>query len=525
MRTTLLCRRLAAAAVLLLLPAAASAQFESVGALQFPTSARSAEAQRHFLRGVAILHSFGWKQAIEQFRAAQEIEPDFALAYWGETLCYNHPLFRSDPDDENPRAALARLGSTPAERLAKAPTARERGFLEAVEALWGKGDYSARRVAYMHAMERLYEQFPEDHEVASFYALALLSGSRALGDQSGRLEVQAGAIALEVFGDNPNHPGAPHYAIHAFDDPLHAPLALPAARQYAKIAPAVAHARHMPTHIFIQHGLWDLVSEHNQSAYDAARALWNPGDSVGDTVHPLDWGQYGDLQRGDYARSRTWLDRLEMVIDESDGAQRAVDTLPLLDARHVAETEEWRIDPIADDSSDHTLLATGLSAIRLGDVETARRAATALEERAAGDSKPVRIMHFQVAALVAAAEGRGADGTALMDEAIAVAETMRPPNGAANPVKPPYELYGELLLDLDQPDAGGREVRALAAADAGAHPLTARRRPGRRRQRRHVDTAYARYAALRDNWRGQADHPVIAEARAFTATDNAAGKD
>ena len=524
MRTTLLCRRLAAVAVLLLLPAAASAQFASVGSLQFPTSARSAEAQQHFLRGVAILHSFGWKQAIEQFRAAQEIEPDFALAYWGETLCYNHPLFRSDPDDENPRAALARLGSTPAERLAKAPTARERGFLEAVEALWGAGDYSARRVAYMHAMERLHEQFPDDHEVATFYALSLLSGSRALGDQSGRLEIRSGAIALDVFGENPNHPGAPHYAIHAFDDPLHAPLALPAARQYAKIAPAVAHARHMPTHIFIQHGMWDLVSEHNQSAYDAARALWNPGDSVGDTVHPLDWGQYGDLQRGDYARARTWLERLERVIDESDGAQRAANSLALLTARYVVETEGWKVDPITADSAEHTLLATGISAIRLGDVDAARRAAAALEERAADGAKPVRIMHLQVAALVAAADGRGADATALMDEAIAVAETMRPPNGAANPVKPPYELYGELLLDLDQPGT---------AAEKFEHSLL--RMPGRTRSllgaaraataSGDADTAYARYAAILENWRGEPDHAVIAEARAFTASDNNAGKD
>ena len=524
MRVTHACRRLAASAILVLLPAAASAQFESVGSLQFPTSARSAEAQQHFLRGVAILHSFGWKQAIEQFRAAQEIEPDFALAYWGETLCYNHPLFRSDPDDENPRAALARLGATPAERLAKAPTARERGFLEAVEALWGDGDYNARRVAYMDSMERLYQQFPDDHEVATFYALSMLSGSRALGDQSGRLEVRAGAIALDVFGDNPDHPGAPHYAIHAFDDPLHAPLALPAAMQYAKIAPAVAHARHMPTHIFIQHGMWDLVSEHNQSAYDAARALWNPGDNVGDTVHPLDWGHYGDLQRGDYARARTWLDRLKQVIDESDGATRAVDTLALLEARQIAETEEWEIPAVTADSSDHTLLAAGLSAIRLGDVDSARHAAAALEERAAGDSKPVRIMHFQIAALVAAADGRGSDATALMDEAIAVAETMRPPNGAANPVKPPYELYGELLLDLDQPEA---------AAEKFEHSLL--RMPGRTRSllgaaraaagAGDAETAYARYAALLDNWRGQADHPMIAEARAFTLSDNDAGKD
>ena len=523
MRSTYPYRRLAAIVGILLLPAAASAQFESVGSLNFPTSARSAEAQQHFLRGVAILHSFGWKQAIEQFQTAQEIEPDFALAYWGETLCYNHPLFRSDPDDENPRAALARLGSTAAERLEKAPTARERGFLQAVEALWGEGDYNTRRVAYMHAMERLHQQFPDDHEVATFYALSLLSGSRALGDQSARLEMRAGAIALEVFGENPNHPGAPHYAIHAFDDPLHAPLALPAARQYAKIAPAVAHARHMPTHIFIQHGMWDLVSEQNQTAYDAARALWNPGDSVGDTVHPLDWGQYGDLQRGDYARARTWIERLEQVIDESDGAQRATDSLALLAARYVVETEEWKIDPIAADSSEHALLATGLSAIRLGDVDAASRTAAVLEERAANGAKPVRLMHLQVAALVAAAEGRGADATTLMDEAIAVAETMRPPNGAANPVKPPYELYGELLLDLDQPGP---------AAEKFEHSLL--RMPGRTRSllgaaraaaaSGDTETAYARYAALFDNWRGQPDHPVIAEARGFTASGSAAGK-
>ena len=514
----------AVTALLLLLPGAASAQFDSVGSLDFPTSARSAEAQQHFLRGVAILHSFGWNQAIEQFQAAQEIEPDFAMAYWGETLCYNHPLFRSDPDDDNPRAVLARLGATPAERLAKAPTARERGFLEAVEALWADGDYNARRVDYMHAMERLYEQFPDDHEVATFYALSLLSGSRALGDQSLRLEMQSGAIALDVFGENPNHPGAPHYAIHAFDDPIHAPLALPSARQYARIAPAVAHARHMPTHIFIQHGMWDLVSEHNQSAYDAARALWNPGDSVGDTVHPLDWGQYGDLQRGDYTRARTWLDRLEMVIDESDGAQRAVDSLPLLEARYVVETEEWKIGPIGDETSNHLLLATGLSAIRLGDVDAARRAAAALEARAADGGKPVQIMHLQVAALVAAAEDRAADATALMDDAIAVVETMRPPNGAANPVKPPYELYGELLLDLGQAEsAAGKFEHSLLRMPGRARSLLGAARAAAAAG--DAETARERYATLIANWRGRADNPAIAEARAYAAGGSTAGQE
>ena len=211
--------------------ATADAQFNSVGSLDFPTSG-SPEAQQHFLRGVAILHSFGWKQAIAEFQAAQRLDPDFAMAYWGETLCYNHPLFGSPPDDDNPRAVLQRLGASRDERLAKAPTDREKGFLAAVEVLWGEeGAYDDRRVAYMEAMHQLSDRYPDDDEVATFAAVATLSAARALNDRTFRYEMQAGALALKVFGKNPNHPGAPHYAIHAFDDPTHAPLALPAESQ------------------------------------------------------------------------------------------------------------------------------------------------------------------------------------------------------------------------------------------------------------------------------------------------------
>ena len=492
----------------------ASAQFKSVGSLDFPTSARTTEAQQHFLRGVAILHSFGWKQAIEQFQAAQRLEPGFAMAYWGETLCYNHPLFGNPPDDESPRAVLARLGSTRDARVAKAQTDRERGFLMAVEILWGDGSYDDRRVAYMNAMRRLYERYPDDDEVGAFYAVSLLSAARALGDQTFRLETRAGAIGLAIFGRNPDHPGAPHYAIHAFDDPIHAPLALPAARRYAEIAPAVAHARHMPTHIFIQHGMWDLVSTHNQSAYEAARSLWEPGDSVGDTVHSLDWGQYGDLQRGDYAKARVWIDRLEKLIDESEGAARAASSLPLLKARYVVETEEWRIEPVTDDSSPHELLATGLSAVRLGRLDAARRAAAALETRAADGGAQVRIMHKQLAALVATADGHGDAATALMDEAIALVETLRLPNGAANPVKPPYELYGELLLDLSRPGEASEkfETSLVRMPNRARSVLGAARAAAASGD---VETARERYDFLLEFWRGQPDHPGVEEARRF----------
>src|SRR5688572_20419704 len=209
-------RRLIGVALLTLAIAPVSAQFDKVGTLSFPTSG-SPEAQQHFLRGVAILHSFGWKQAIAEFKQAQQIQPDFAMAYWGETLCYNHPLM-TEQDAKTPRAVLARLGPNTEARLAKAPTPREKGFLQAVELLWGDGEWRDRRVAYMKAMEQLYEQFPTDDEVKTFYALSLLSGARALDDNSFRYEVKAGNLALEVFQRKPNHPGAPHYVIHSFDD-------------------------------------------------------------------------------------------------------------------------------------------------------------------------------------------------------------------------------------------------------------------------------------------------------------------
>ena len=448
-----------AALIALTVGGPAHTQFENVGTIDFPTSA-TGEAQQHFLRGVAILHSFGWKQAIEQFRAAQAIDPDFALAYWGESLSYNHPL-QSEADAESPREALARLGATTQERLAKAPTARERGLLEAVEMLWGEGSWRDRRIAYMDAMARLYEQYPADDEIASFYALSMLSGARALADDSLRLEMRAGAIALGVLERNPDHPGAAHFVIHAFDDPLHAPIALPAAYVFADIAPAVSHARHMPTHIFIQHGMWDLVSTENQSAYDAAQALWQPGDSVGDAVHSLDWGQYGDLQLGDYEKARLWIDRLEAIIEASEGQDRAVMTLPLMEARYVVETEEWRIDEITDETSASMLLATALSAVRTGNVETAERAEEALARLVSSESGGgvlrngqhwVRVMHKQVGALVRVAQGDADGAVRFMDEALEIVATIRAPNGAANPVKPAYELYGEILLELGRPE-------------------------------------------------------------------------
>ncbi|MEW6320615.1 MAG: hypothetical protein AB1635_05955 [Acidobacteriota bacterium] len=521
--------RLAGALLALALAVPVSAQLENVGTITFPTSG-SAEAQRHFLRGVAILHSFGWKQAIAEFKRAQALDPGFAMAYWGETLAYNHPL-NAINDDKNPRAVLARLGPDRAARLAKAPTPREKGFLAAVEDLWADGpDWRARRVAHMRAMERLYKQFPDDDEVKTFYALSLLSGARALNDDTFRLEMKAGALAMDVFKRNPSHPGAVHYIIHAFDDPVHAPLALEAAHVYARIVPAVSHAIHMPTHIFIQHGMWNEVAHQNVRAFNVARELFEPGDSPGDMAHAGDWGQYGFLQLGDYEGARERI-RLFEELAAANRHPRLDSVVALTKARYIIETEEWTVGPVAERASDETVLANGMSAVRTGDMATAeamlamlaKKAGSAPGGAAGGGAhadhgpapaapamggggpdagKSVRIMHKELAALIAEAKGQTDRAVALLEEAVQIEESMRPPNGAADPVKPSHELLGEVLL------RAGKPADAAKAFDA-----TLLRMPNRARALHGAAQAHAaagnrelaqeRWSTLQSFWKGK----------------------
>jgi tetratricopeptide (TPR) repeat protein len=527
--------RIAATFLALAVAVPASAQLENVGNISFPTSA-SPTAQRHFLRGVAILHSFGWKQAIEEFQLAQKAEPDFALAYWGETLCYNHPL-NPIGDDKNPRAVLARLGPDRAARVAKAPTPREKGFMEAVEELWAEGpDWRARRVAYMRAMEKLHKQFPNDDEVTTFYALSLLSGSRATSDSTFRLEQRAGALAYDVFMRNPKHPGAVHYIIHAFDDPVHAPMALTAAKVYADIVPAVSHAVHMPTHIFIQHGMWNEVANQNTRAFNVARELLKPGDTPGDLSHSGDWGHYGFLQLGEYALAAERTRQFEEIAKEHKNP-RLNAVIALTKARYIIETEEWRVQPVADEASEDTILANGMSAVRTNDLATAEKMLAMLDKKvkAAGGGQPPanphaehgaaaapaagrpaqamaegnadagkneRIMHHELAALIAEAKGDKDRAIALLKEGVQLDESMRPPNGAANPLKPVHELLGEVLLRAGRPD------EAAAMFDASLL-----RMPNRMRSLHGAATAYAaagkrelsaeRWATLNSFWKGK----------------------
>ncbi len=456
-------RSLATAVLTLFILASSSqaADIPRVGTYDFPTSTSNPAAQEQFMLGVGYLHSFGSTQAQAAFRRAQELDPDFAMAYWGEVFTYQHPFF--GPLSDGPGEALARLAPTPELRLAKAPNDKEKGFLKAAEAYaLTPGGMPERRIAWNQAMEELYARYPNDDEVVAFYVVSTLAAAGASGDMRERMNMKAGALALELFKKNDNHPGAAHYVIHAFDDPVHAPIALEAALKYRDIAPAVSHARHMPSHIFIQHGMWDMVAEWNDSAYQVARELWRPGDAVGEQNHASDWGQYGDLQRGDIERSLLWISRAEETLSENPGDNRSINTLKIMQARHTIETQNWKLTELTDDLSADQLLALGMSAANMDELDLAEQVAARLGEltKKSPNNSNLQVMHAQVTALAKSKraeellrEGLTTDGLpqqeeaiALLKEAIARREAGRLPNGAATPLKPVHELAGEIHL-------------------------------------------------------------------------------
>jgi hypothetical protein len=272
------------------------------------------------VRGVLFLHSFEYDDAIEAFRQAQKADPAFAMAYWGEALAYNQPLWFNE-DLVKARATLTKLGATASARQARAPTERERLYFDAVEKLYGDGPKASRDRAYADRMGELSRRFPDDDEAAAFHALALL-GTIPAGGRDQAVSLKAGGIALAILKKNPQHPGAAHYALHAFDDGEHAAMGLDAARTYARIAPASSHARHMPSHVFLPLGMWDEAVASDESAFAASVDLAKrKGLSAAQyDFHSLSWLHYEYLQQGRFAKARDAMREVEHAIKGSGGS-------------------------------------------------------------------------------------------------------------------------------------------------------------------------------------------------------------
>jgi tetratricopeptide (TPR) repeat protein len=435
-----------------------------LGTINFTTSAKPA-AQGPFLVGVKALYNFEFDIAAEVFREAQKADPGFALGYWGEAMSYNHPLW-AQQDLSAARKVLERLAPTAAARAAKAPAGKERELIEAEEVLFGAGDKLTRDIAYSQAMGRMHAKYPQDDELSVMYALSLLGTARP-GEKSTRNAMQAASIVLDVFQRHPQHPGAAHFIIHSFDDPDHAILSLPAARAYSKIAPSAAHALHMPSHIFVQLGMWDDVIASNVVAYKAAVDLADKKNLPRgrEDFHTLSWLQYAYLQEGKIDEAQKCVDQAKAVADK-DSAPNIRDGYTSMKARQIVESAKWEklalsSGPVRDggapgyDGSAAYVLAAGLSAAKLGDAATGAAAVEKLKamrtQAESGSnayrSKPFAIMEKEVAAALAMSQKDAATAEKLLKEATAIEMTLDAPSGPAEPIKPSFELYGEMLVE------------------------------------------------------------------------------
>ncbi len=503
----------------------ASLDLADLGDIDFATSA-GAEAQALFDRGLLLLHSFEYKDAADAFRAAQAVEPDFALAYWGEAMTHNHPLWLEEDLDAG-RAALAKLAETPEARRAKAPTAREQAYLSAVEILFGDGEKRARDLAYAEAMKALMDADADDLDAAAFYSLALMGTCHDGRDTA--VYMRAAAVADAVFDRNRRHPGAVHYLIHATDDPVHAPLGLRAARVYADIAPAAGHALHMPSHIFLALGMWDETSSSNLASWTAVadRVAAEAGAVDRRNFHALLWWHYSLLQQGRHTKARELLDIMTADAAAS-GSRRTRAHLALMRAAQWVDGERPMTLPAAPDVDElapspraSVHYVDGMLALERGDVAAARAAHQAMKDHLAELAKErlerdgytagytkfgptrtaaARVMALQLEAGIARAAGDTAEVLRLLGKAVDAERDAPFGFGPPVPAKPSNELLGETLLAL------GRHDEALAQLE------TALRRTPRRPAallalarvagaQGNTELADATHATLRSVWR------------------------
>lgn len=520
-----------------------------LGTATFPTSTHSPTAQTAFMRGLLLLHLFEYRDAANAFQAAEKIDPTFVMAYWGEAMTHNHPVW-NELDVPAGQAALRKLAPTPEARAAATSDPRERAYLSTVEILYdGQGTKPERDAQYATAMQKLAQAYPSDDEAQLFYSLALLGRSEGIRDVP--VYLQAAAIAKAVFERNPDHPGAAHYWIHGMDDPAHAAGALVAARALSKIAPDAAHAQHMCSHIFMALGMWDDVVAANLQAVRLSdehdRAAGQP---VIDCGHYNIWLQYGYEQQGRYkAAAETlaacqstmktalaWMDANPGLPDSSATARQSRvgnGKYSLISQRgaFVIDSRQW--NGVAANMTigvpahiyPWDLFATGYAAAQRNDLPLAEDSLQKLRsfaqtyqsdpEASKEHETDLAVLSDLLGGLVSSKSGDMPNALAQVQRAATTYDAMAFDFGPPATFIPPQELLGELLLEDNQP----QQARAAFAESLKRAPLRTQSLLGlARAQSKAGDkaAAIATYTQLLAIWKN-ADprNPDVAEARQY----------
>jgi tetratricopeptide (TPR) repeat protein len=534
---------LAALAALLALPTATEAQHPAqhpahhhdhgdVGVVEFQVACDDA-VRADFDHAVAMLHHMMYYEAGEEFARIAELDPACGMAHWGMAVAGFQPLWPGRPSAEERRAGWAAVQRA---RELGVRTERERALLDAAEAFYRDPDDDAwwpRIHRWRESLEQAHRRLPDDIEVGAFYALALMSAGQAGEDQVGH-HARAAEVLEEVYAQQPLHPGAIHYTIHADDIAGREGQSLDVVRSYDRIAPDVPHALHMPSHIFVRLGEWPDVIDWNRRSADAALRYPTAGRLSIHFPHALDYLLYAHLQRGDDAAARAVLDELKSQDLEYVENFVSAFHLAVMPARWAVERRAWdeaaALQPRTPDYLDWdrygwpealAWFARGLGAARTGDLAVAREAEArmvTLRDRARAADEANFATYIEVDRLIldgwlAHAAGDADRAIARMHDAARLEQTVQKHIVTPGALLPPNEALGDLLLELDRPaDALQAYQRSLEIWPNRYHSLLGAARAAQAAG--DTATARAHYTRLREVTEGAtSSRPGVLEAR------------
>jgi tetratricopeptide (TPR) repeat protein len=447
-----------------------------IGEVRFSTTC-APDAAKNVETGVALLHSFWYDQAERTFRTAIDQDKQCVIAYWGVAMSQYYPLW---PTPITPARLQSGSEAIATARNLTGGSARERAYVEALAAFYDQPAGTSvhdRAVKYEEAMSRLTAQYPDDDEAAIFYALAL-NGAALPTDKTYARQKQAAAILNRLLPAHPRHPGIIHYLIHSDDTPELAPLALDAARSYAKIAPSVPHAQHMPSHIFTRLGLWDESVAANLRAANAAREH----HEVDEQLHAMDYLEYAYLQMGRFADAKRIVDELRAMPRLQQVETKTTYALAAIPARYALERHDWQaagaLSPAGDidwDKNPRTAalnqFAVGVGAARSGDVARATGAESKLSAYADalkrdGDAmwaSQVSVQQKTVTAWRLFAEGKNDEAVSVMRTAADEEDRSIKPPVTPGALLPARELLADMLAEMKRPQEALTEYKAVLA--------------------------------------------------------------
>jgi tetratricopeptide (TPR) repeat protein len=437
-----------------------------LGTVRFPVSC-TLEARKKSKQGLALLHHMTYEGARAAFADAVKADPDCAMGYWGQAMTFIHPLWSDPPDDKEFRKGqeLVKKAKSRGKK-----TEWEQAYISAVEAYYGEGRNANEKInlaAFEAQWEKVYRRFPIDHEAACFYALSYMATADP-ADKTYARQRRAADIAQKVLTQAPDHPGAHHYTIHAYDYSDLAEKALPVARSYGKIAPEVPHALHMPAHIFTRLGLWEESISMNKRS--AAAALKHPvnGKISLHYLHAVDYLIYAYLQRGEDSKAKQVYEDLLTLKDPLQVHIASAYTLAAVPARLPLERHKWSDAALlkpripADypwDSSPAmeaiTHFGRAVGAAQSGNKQEASLSIdklSDLHDQTAKISKywakQVEIYQLSASAWLMYREGKQDKALEIMKDAAKLeASTEKHPVTPAS-VLPANELLGDMLLDM-----------------------------------------------------------------------------